>query len=85
LNRSLTTGYAAEMLRLSGVEGDVAALVRGGTRAALAPDTARFLQEALAQALQMAFTCGLAAALVAAVVSLFTPGGRAQDVAHPEH
>jgi EmrB/QacA subfamily drug resistance transporter len=85
VNRALGTGYGAEMLRLSGAHVDVAALVRGGTRAALAPDTARFLQQVLASGLRLAFICGLASAFLATLAAFFTPGGRAEDVAHPEH
>jgi hypothetical protein len=85
VNRALTTGYGAEMLALSGAHVDVATLVRGGTRAALAPDTARFLQQVLAGGLRLAFICGLASALIATFAAFFTPGGRAEDVAHPEH
>jgi MFS family permease len=85
VNRSLSSGYGAEMLRLSGGHVDIAALVREGTRAALAPDAAHFLQSALADALQLAFVFGFVSALIATIATFFTPAGSAQDLAHPEH
>lgn len=85
VNRSLSSGYGAEMMRLSGGHIDIAALVRDTTRAALTPDAAIFLRHVLAGALRRAFICGLASALIATITVFFTPAGSAQDLAHPEH
>lgn len=75
----------SELSALAAQDSDVAALVRQSTRAALAPEALQFLRQALAGSLQMAFIVGLAMVIVAALVSLGLPGGRAQELIHPEH
>lgn len=64
---------------------DVAALVRQSTRASLSPAATRFLEQALAGSLRWAFIVGLVTVVLATLVSLWLPGGRAQELIHPEH
>jgi EmrB/QacA subfamily drug resistance transporter len=64
---------------------DVAALVRQSTRASLSPEALRFLQQALAGSLRLAFVVGLAMVIVAALVSLWLPSGLAHELVHPEN
>jgi EmrB/QacA subfamily drug resistance transporter len=81
--------------RLISEDSEMAALVKGGldvsaivlhtTKVALSPGVAAFLQAALADSLRLSFIFVLAASLAAMVISLFIPGGRARELAHPEH
>lgn len=63
---------------------DVAALVRQSTRAALSPTATRFLEQALADSLRWAFIVGLIATVLATLIALRLPGGRAQELIHRE-
>jgi EmrB/QacA subfamily drug resistance transporter len=76
---------SGELTHLAAGHSDIAAIVRQATRAALSPAAAVFLQRSLAGSLRLAFIFALAATFVAAVISLFIPGGQAQDLVHPEH
>jgi EmrB/QacA subfamily drug resistance transporter len=84
LSRELTRGGGALAYLASG-HTDIAALARQTTRSALSPESAAFLQRALANSLRSAFIVGLASVAVASVVALLIPAGRAHELIHPEH
>lgn len=74
-----------ELTALAAQDSDVAALVRQSTRAALSPEAMQFLRQALAGSLRLAFIVGFVMMIVAALVTLGLPGGRAHELIHPEH
>ncbi len=84
LRRALESG-GSELASLANAHADIAALIRQSTRATMSPQAAQFLQNALAGSLQKAFFLGLLAVMVATVISLLLPGGKAHDLAHGEH
>lgn len=83
LRHELARG-GSELASLSLQHGDVASLIRQTTRTAISPEAALFLQKALATSLQKSFLMGLIAVLIATVISLLLPGGKAHDLAHDE-
>jgi EmrB/QacA subfamily drug resistance transporter len=84
LRNALAHGNS-ELASLSLQHGDVAALIRQTTRTEISPEASQFLQTALAGSLQKAFAMGLVAVVIATVISLLIPGGKAHDLAHAEH
>lgn len=83
LRRELARG-GSEMASLSFQHGDVTAIIRQSTRAAMSPEAAQFLLTALASSLQKVFFAGLLAVIVATVISVLLPGGKAHDLGHEE-
>jgi hypothetical protein len=83
LNRALARG-GSELASLASGHGDITAIVRQSTRAALSPAAAEMLRQALASSLRLTFIFALVATVAAAIVSFFIPGGRAHELAHPE-
>jgi MFS family permease len=84
LRHRLAAG-GGELSALARQHSDVAALVRQSTRAALSPAALHFLEQALAGSLRWAFIVGLGTVVLATVVSLALPGGRAHELLHAEH
>ncbi len=81
----LLAGGSRELAPLASTHRDITAIVRQATRAALSPEATMFLRQSLAVSLRLAFTFVLAAAIVAAIISLIIPGGSAHDLKHPDH
>jgi hypothetical protein len=84
LNYALAHG-GIELAGLAAGQGDISAIIRQSTRAALSPAATSALQQALAGSLRLTFIFAFVATVAAAIASLFIPGGRAHELAHPEH
>ncbi|MFN7949057.1 MAG: MDR family MFS transporter [Blastocatellia bacterium] len=78
-------GGGAELSSLTGSGHNVSSIVLHSTKVTLSPQSAAFLQSALADSLRLSFIFVLVASVVATVIALFIPGGRARELAHPEH
>lgn len=81
--KRLMTQAPLEVAQITG-HGDIAAIVRPETRQALSPMASMFLQESLAGALRVGFYFVFGVAVVAAIIALFVPAGRAHDLMHRE-
>jgi EmrB/QacA subfamily drug resistance transporter len=84
LRHQLAAG-GGELSALAIQHSDVAALVRQSTRDSLSPSALHFLEQALAGSLRLAFMVGLVMVVLATLLSLGLPGGRAHELVHPEH
>lgn len=84
LRRQLAAG-GGELSALAMQHSDVAALVRQSTRDSLSPAALQFLEQALAGSLRFAFIVGLVTVVLATLISLALPGGRAHELLHAEH
>ncbi len=83
LSHSLA-GAPAEIARFAR-HSEIGSIVTPATRQSLSPAAASFLQQSLADALRLAFSFVLLAVIVAAIIALFVPRGRARELSHPEH
>lgn len=77
-------GGGAELASLSGGSHNVSSIVLHSTKVTLSPQSAAFLQAALADSLRLSFSFVLAASAAAAILALLIPGGKARELAHPE-
>jgi MFS family permease len=73
----------AEIAHLAKHE-EIGSIVRPETRQALSPAASDFLQQALAGSLRLAFAFLFVAIILATIVALFIPGGKAHELAHNE-